>query len=366
MEVKYNAYKKLDLSLQIKEKLQGLCFSLIILYTFLISACFAPIQSPNKSQTFSPNSQDIALIDAPANKEAHASPSPTHSSAKEPNPPAPSPAGFNTPVSQKPLSTLPLPSSRPALLPPIARGSSSSVPLGQNSSNSSSGGSSRVYELTDVLLSSSGQSVVGSNAPAPIQTELIGEELKLTLQGSFPSERLSDEDTRFTFEAGILHQTFQGQEPNVRVVLDGAILLEPIEMSSSRIQVRLNTLGVSELWLSGLHQLELVIDSRRYQKSILIQAPDAGLSATPQILGVETIEEGQIRLLKLTGRHFMLNPSLNHAQLNGQNLETLHTEILANGKAQIFFRFPEALGFNPNENHLIIYTTPLGSVVEGF
>lgn len=278
-----------------------------------------------------------------ANKNPHLkcpetpTPTPTPPPSVEPSPtPSMTPVPSSTPSPEPTPTPTPLPTPTPT--PPT------------------------LIQIQDVRLQTSDQSIMGPNAPAALQVQPTEQAtLELKIIGHFESVlALTEETMRFTFEAGLLHQTFWGDEPPVRVLLNGSLILEPISISATEIQVRLNTRYLPDLYLLGDHQLSVHIGPVSQLVSIRVSEPLSVINLLPQLqAGVYMPASSQTpAYLKLKGTNLLLNPSWTQTTLNQQAVQAKATTIFADGSAEMWLVLPSDLAELNRWD--VRYQTPFG------
>lgn len=261
----------------------------------------------------------------------------------------------------------PVASGSSSLLPqPSVRPSSGTLPGFSHGGGSGGGGSvpqptptPRFY-IRDVVLTDTGESVMGTNAPAAIQARYSrSNDILLTLRGNFkPDLLMSEEMMRFTYEAGLMHQSFRGDTPAAHLLLNESILIEPISINLESMTFKLNTQYLPDLYLSGLHRLTLVAGPERIQKDVRVGSPNEFILLLPQLLSVRS-EQGQ---LWITGKHFFVTPELNQVWVNGALYPVQQINVLADGSSEAILSFAVPLA----DSYMITYQSPFGQTTQTF
>ena len=202
-----------------------------------------------------------------------------------------------------------------------------------------SGGSatSDGFFISDVVLAETGESVMGEGALAAIQVDYeVQDPIRLQLLGHFPAA-LSEEKMRFTYAPGVVTQTFSGDLPDERIVLQDALILEPQTVSTHAITVLLPGFSIPDLQTRGL--LELVLTSGQMSRTVFL---NFGVSFVPDhfplIEQVETHASEELTLLKVKGKNFFLNPEANQCWWDDMPLTSYQTQILWNGTSQLWLK----------------------------
>jgi hypothetical protein len=292
-----------------------------------------------------------------------------------------SPAALKPPV-RKPSSNLipaplqPVPLATPAVTEnePIPKSSSSagsgSVVSGVLSGSGSSGGSASTIEpgfyISDVVLAETGESIMGAESPAVLSSAYADvSPVLITLKGHFKTEpALTEPLMRFTYEPGLLHQTFTGEAPGARILLDDSLLLEPVNVSLKEIQVALSPQFLTDLQHSGLHTLRLIAAGVEATQQIRIMGQDAAADLLPVV--IETaVQNGaeQSQWLRIEGHHYFINPSANRVWWKDQELPVRSVEILSTGQSILWARLP--LDAEVQTDDQLIISTPFGVKIEG-
>lgn len=268
------------------------------------------------------------------------------------------PSGETPGVVVSPSPVVPQPSSVPGLLPtPVPMASGSSLPLTQPSvppsswtlpgfSNGGGGGGGSApqptptprFYIRDVVMTETGKSVMGVNAPEAIQPVYSDPNpIRLTVTGNFDTNiPFSEPAMRFTFEPGLLHQSFAGETPAVRALLNGVLLLEAVMVTPQRLELLLPQHYLPDLYLQGMHALTLVAGESLQQTTVRLGEPNPPRATLIPVLENATVilaEGVNPPLLRLEGRHFLLQPGWQQLRLEGAVLPIQQIEIGSDGKA---------------------------------
>lgn len=169
------------------------------------------------------------------------------------------------------------------------------------------GNAQRTPELRidDVLLSETGQSIIGANAPAGIEPDFAGKEIRLTINGVFKDKKkaLQQSSFLFTLDPELLAQSFlwsSDRQPRSRVLLDQSLLLQTEAVSGTQIQVRLSTERDLTYLLKGLHHLS--VEHGNYYTDTLVRVTEPTPTQedlAPQIEDVQVLtnQQGQPSLV---------------------------------------------------------------------
>ncbi len=203
---------------------------------------------------------------------------------------------------------------------------------------------------------------MGENAPAAIQpTYSDPNPIRLSVIGNFDTDLLFSEPAmRFTFEPGLLHQTFAGDTPPVRALLNGVLLLEAVTVTSQRLELLLPQYYLPDLYLQGLHTLTLVSGAASQQVSVMLGKPNIPRATLIPVLSTAIImpAEGiQPPLLRVEGRHFLLQPGWQQLSLDGTILPIQQVEVTNDGTAVCWAELPPNLTAG---NYQLAYQSPFG------
>ncbi|MGE3724221.1 MAG: hypothetical protein AB7I41_01625 [Candidatus Sericytochromatia bacterium] len=226
--------------------------------------------------------------------------------------------------------------------------------------------------ITDILLTETGEKVMGPNAPAALSPDYAGTEIRLTIQGKFEKRNekaFKLKDFLFQWESPLVQQSFVGNEPQARVLLDDSILLQVESVTATEIKARLNTKLLPDLYLKGNHRMSVELN-RWYTDALLNVGEPAPVELSalqPQIESVEVLRErGKPMHIKLTGRGFMVFPKFSYATIDGEFGFGYQTEVTADGSAETVVHIPDPQSFDVNPRHTVIYATPFGVTFKEF
>ena len=182
--------------------------------------------------------------------------------------------------------------------------------------------------------------------------------IPLSLKGRFSIPALTDSPaTRFSFEAGLLYQSFQGQVPVVRIVLDEALILEITQISETQIDFLLPQRYLSELNLVGQHSLRLHAGADSKTASIQVGSPLATQALFASLDSVQYLVSDGNPSIRLTGKAFLLNPTWQAVSIDGNRIPIASVEILSDGKSVLLAALNQALNVGP---HVVRYESPMG------
>lgn len=223
--------------------------------------------------------------------------------------------------------------------------------------------------ITDVLTDNI--SVFGGNAPAALVPDYAGTQIALVIKGTF--ERRNDKPLKlksflFTLEPPLVQQTLIGQNPISRVVLDDMIPLQTTAVSRNEIRATLNTQGLPDLYLKGLHKITLEHDQYYTDALIRVGDPVPTDNLLPQVTGVEIMRnnQGKAEHIRLSGKHFMVYPKLSYATIDGEFGFGYQTEVSDDGTAETVVHVPDPATFDSKPTHTVIYATPFGVTFKEF
>ncbi|MBT9548354.1 MAG: hypothetical protein IV090_23380 [Candidatus Sericytochromatia bacterium] len=226
--------------------------------------------------------------------------------------------------------------------------------------------------ITDILLTETGEKVMGPNAPAALRPDYAGTEIRLTIQGQFEKRNekaFKLKEFLFQLEPPLVQQSFVGNEPQARVLLDDSILLQVESVTATEIKARLNTKLLPDLYLKGNHRLSIELN-RWYTDALLNVGEPAPVELSalqPQIESVEVLRErGKPMHIKLTGKGFMVFPKFSYATIDGEFGFGYQTEVTADGAAETVVHIPDPASFDLNPRHTVIYATPFGVTFKEF
>ena len=226
--------------------------------------------------------------------------------------------------------------------------------------------------IRDIVLTETGEKVMGPDAPAALAPDYDGAEIRLTLRGQFEKRNQKAfklKDFLFQLESPLVQQSFIGNEPQARVLLDDSILLQVESVTATEIKARLNSKLLPDLHLKGNHRLSVELN-RWYTDALLSVGEPTPVEVSalqPQIEGVEVLREREKPLhIKLTGRGFMVFPKFSYATIDGEFGFGYQTEVTADGSAETVVHIPDPQSFDLNPKHTVIYATPFGVAFKEF
>lgn len=171
---------------------------------------------------------------------------------------------------------------------------------------------------------------------------------------------------RYTLEQGLLNQSFHGQAPAVRALLDDSLLIEAVRIEEHQLLLQFNPQFLPDLQLAGLHRLQLHAGDQQVEALIKI-APQTQQDLMPLIEQVELVEQnGQPQYLKVIGRHFFLNGGWTQVFIDERPVNTGVTSILTDGQAEIIVDLSQLGAYDPQVSHQLRYQSPLGTTIYSF
>ena len=242
--------------------------------------------------------------------------------------------------------------------------------------------------IEDILLTPENVSVFGPEASAAVTPDLTGGSIPLTIKGSFTKESkkpLPLKEFRFTYAPPLIQQTFIGEKPQARVLLDDAILLEVISSTATELKVLLNPKDYIDLYLKGLHKIS--VEYKDYYTDALISIGEGAIpprTLEPQIESVEILYDDdkdsddkdsddknikKIRKsynIRLKGTNFMLNPKYYYTLIDGEFGFGHQTEVMQDGSYETVVHLPEPKVFAQKTEHQVIFVTPFGVTFKEF
>lgn len=226
--------------------------------------------------------------------------------------------------------------------------------------------------ITDVQLTDSGVSIMGKDAPGSIVPDYAGKEVRLTLKGVFKHQRqaLKLRSFLFTLEAPLVQQTFafEGKEPHSRVLLNDSVLLEPVSVSATEIEVVLQTKYLLDLYLRGLHKITVEHDAWYTDALVQVGEPvPTNADLRPRIDSTEILyKRGKPLHVRLEGAGFFVFPKLVYATVDGEFGFSDQTEVLDDGTGSIIVHIPDPAAFARQSTHTIMLATPFGVAFKTF
>ena len=218
-------------------------------------------------------------------------------------------------------------------------------------------------QSTQIVSADSGESVVGTNSRGFISGDFSdSKKLKLIITGDLIKElEFNYEEASWLPEWGLKHQTFIGSAPAHRVLMDEHILWVVDSVSDDSIEISLDTSGLAELYLDGLHDLEIV--TPKGTKSFKIRVSNLNSPSVeqlqPEMANVEVVEnENQVQYLKITGSSLMISPQWVSVKIDGEQLFVEQASVFSDNTFVSWVPINE--GFQISNNHSIQYITPFG------
>ncbi len=209
------------------------------------------------------------------------------------------------------------------------------------------------FYISDVVLTATGESVMGANAPGALSPDYDNSTpVEITVLGKFPGA-FTEAGMRFTYEPGILTQNFVGELPTVRALLHDVLILEPKSVSASSMTLAIQAGAIPDLQQQGLLKLTLTTGSVSQSAFLRFDVPFAP-DHFPVIHQVAFQEIDGSPVLEVQGSNFYLSPEANQCWLDGEKQTSLQTQILWNGTSQLWLK----LKTNPvaGSHHLRCHT----------
>ncbi len=329
------------------------CLPTFLCIAFSLGACIPSTRTP---LVVTKNTPSVVLPTLKPNVNTEPTPTPT---AVTPQViPGQTPIILETPLTP----TTPIPNPSPSQNANTSSGSSGGSSGGSGGSGQSGTVVTSSFQITDVRLVSTGQSISAqknSEALDPIFNS--PHEVELALIGNFTQPTLSLGDFTFTQVPGLLHLSVGKDELPYRITLGESLLLTPISISPHEIRVRLNTEGLSDLFLNGNQALRITANSSVTSHLIRVQATGTQSSLLPQIQSIELIDTTVPPQLKITGKNFPLQPHLSHVSIDEQTLHPLQTAIKEVDGELIWEHWASFNTNTPPEGDFsVFYSSPFG------
>lgn len=300
----------------------------------------------------------------------------------DPNKPAAVVVPSLTPASQPPTQSQLIP-----LSPLTFQSSSSSVGSGGSIQESSSGSRSErlsqnnaetpqpnhILTIASVVLTESGLSIEGKDSPTAIVPNYTGKTISITINGDFrTAPKTTLDNMLFLFDDPKLkHQSLVGKEPPVRVTLDDFILFTPVSASATQIVATLDTTGLPDLYLKGLHKLTVHGGQLLTERLVRVADPEPvvtgqpPLSLSPSISKVEVLRDPETNKfvnVRLTGRNLMLSYRMSYIQVDSKPVFGHQTNVLEAEGGLIWEQIVHLPSdFVDGGTHTINLVTPFGS-----
>jgi len=175
----------------------------------------------------------------------------------------------------------------------------------------------------------------------------------------------------FINEDNLLNKTFIENDPKTRVLINDSILLEPILVSEKEIFLRINTQGIPDFYLKGIHKITLNVGNYYTDTLILIGEPEPVNNLRPKIEKIEIIYNKKDKPinLKIIGENYMLYPKFSYAKIDGIFGFGHETSIFKDNevlKWETIIHIPDPDSFKKNSKHTINYLTPFGMAYKEF
>ncbi len=253
-------------------------------------------------------------------------------------------------------------------LTPAVKSPGSNTPITKNNDRSSGLTKNISIIIENVVLTETGKSVMeeGSPAEAAIEPDYSGKEILLTITGKFnttPDMKLNN--MLFTNEPGLIHQSVVEDEIKIKVLIDDVILFSPVSASPTEIKVKIDSKGIPDFYLKGLHKLTILANEFFSDTLVRVGEPAAVSSLTPSISSVEVIKDSKNKPvnLKLTGYNFMLYYRYSYSQIDGKFGFGHQTNVIEESGESIWetiVHIPDIPDFESKTEHTISYATPFG------
>ncbi len=280
--------------------------------------------------------------------------------------------------SRPPLGVdMPGPEPSPVSVPTVGGGNDvpigalpTAVPVDSGSRGGSGGGGSKTtlpdqLRIQDIRWHSENMSVMGPDPTDALIPDYQGGAIELRLTGSFRTPQLqplSLADFTLSPASSWQAETFLGEIPAGRVLLNESLLLTPAFVSATEIRVLLDPKYIPDLYLKGMHRLR--VEHEDWYTDALLKVGDPippPESLAPVIMQVEVLRQsGEPRFIQLTGKHFMLYPKFSHATIDGEFGFGYRTQVTSDGVFTTQIHVPDPATFDDASDHLVIYTTPYG------
>lgn len=194
--------------------------------------------------------------------------------------------------------------------------------------------------IHDVRLAD-GPSILGAGAPGALRSNYLGGVIQLHAIGYF-------------FEPSI---------QDVSVLLDNRIAFNLIDSSNYVLKFQLETQNIPDLYLEGAHRIKVTVGNEVIEDQVLVGVPITQVSLFPQISEAEIITQGNQKVLRVSGKHLMLNPRFSQAKIDGTIVPVLQVTREAN---QSVMQISLPAGFDENTSHQLVYSSPFGVAFKSF
>lgn len=234
------------------------------------------------------------------------------------------------------------------------------------SGSGSSGGSSSTVEpsfyISDVVLTETGERVMGAESPAALSFSYKESvPVFLSIRGRFLSTpALSEPLMRFSYEPGLLYQTFTDTqtEPSMRVLLNDSVLLAPVSVTAQEIQLSLDGQFLLDVQENGLQRIKLITGIQSVEKQINVENTIPSI-LYPEIEPIRAFSQGGNKWLEIVGSHFFINPCKNNLLLQDIALAIQFVEVSTLGKATLWALVPETTQVEVDDT--VLLSTPFGT-----
>ncbi len=243
------------------------------------------------------------------------------------------------------------------------------INTGSRSSGGSGGGGSSIapvqnlpkFRIDRILLQQTQQSITENN---PLDLDYFeSNPVTIQLNGQFDSDTpFTEEDMRFTFANGLLHQTFTGNEPLARATINDLVILEPVSVNNNAIVLKVNGFALPDLQNGTSYELRLQVGTQKVSVPLYIEQTASTLF--PEVSEHQWItSEGAIKWLQLKGKNFMLDPDKNEITLNNEILPHTITQIFVDGVAETWLKVDDQ-NIDPLLDYQLTFRTPFGIIVQ--
>lgn len=232
-------------------------------------------------------------------------------------------------------------------------------------------------KITDVTLNN--LSIMSDKGVSSILPDFNGKDILLTIKGVFKTESSTIKKTQFQYEQGLFNQSIVGNKPETRVLLDESIIFEILSISKSEITVKINSKWIPDLYLKGLHKLRVISGEKSASVFVKVGDPSPVNTLSPKILSVEVLKtkdddsdnksdknNKKPNNILIKGSNFMMYYRFSYSTIDGVFCYGHQTNILNDGSFESIIHIPDPKKFDPNKKHILMYTTPFGSVLKEF
>lgn len=229
--------------------------------------------------------------------------------------------------------------------------------------------------INDVLLTDLNKSILseGKQPESSISSDYNGKDVFITIKGIFKSKNgFNLDNSLFTLEPPLIAQSFVGNDPKLRILLDDAIMLTPVSISETEIKAKINTKNIPDLYLIGSHKLSIYLGNYFTDTLISITEPEEKqIDLKPKISSIEILKDKKNNPIniKIQGKNFMLFPKFSYSTIDSEFGFGYQSEIESgeNGDNWItIIHIPNPTLFKNKNSHLLIYSTPFGTTFKTF